>query len=189
MLRWPALALLAFLLPLQPPTSDTPAYTTSGDLKFPTNYPEWVFLGTGLDMSYTSDKAVGEGGTSMFNTVYANPSAYKSFKQTGHWPEGTMLVLEDRGATGASSINKRGKTQSGEVMGVEIHLKDSAHLKGDGWGFYRFDDKVSGKLIARPAACYTCHEAHGVVDTTFVQFYPAAHDIAKAKNTLTPEKP
>jgi hypothetical protein len=189
MLRWPLLLLLAVLLPMQPATlPDGPTYTSDGQLKYPTGYPEWVFLGTGLDMSYSSEATPDH---SMFNSVFVNPGAYKVFKTSGHWPDGTVMVLENRGATGASSINKRGKTESSEVMGMEIHVKDSAHAKGDGWAFYGFekpdDRKSSGKLIARPASCYTCHEAHGAVDTTFVQFYPNALDIAKEKNTFSPE--
>ena len=190
MLRWPLLLMMAVLLPMQPTAlPDGPAYTTDGQLKFPTGYSEWIFLGAGLDMSYTSDAEMSNG--SMFNSVYVNPSAYRAFKQTGHWPEHTVMVLENRGATGASSINKRGKTETSEVMGMEIHVKDSAQTKGDGWAFYGFakptDPSSSGKLISRPASCYTCHEAHGAVDTTFVQFYPNALEIAKEKHTFSPE--
>ena len=29
--------------------------------------------------------------------------------------------------------------------------------------------------------CYSCHEQHGAVDTTFVQFYPTLIDAAKQK--------
>ena len=193
MLRWPLLLMLAVLLPMQPaaPSNgqpDGPAYTSDGQLKFPAGYSEWVFLGAGLDMSYTSDAEMSNG--SMFNSVFVNPSAYSAFRQTGHWPEGTVMVLENRGATGASSINKRGKTESGEVMGMEVHVKDSAHLKG-GWAFFNFgnpaDKTSSGKLIPPPASCYTCHEAHAAVDTTFVQFYPNALEIAKEKHTFSPE--
>jgi hypothetical protein len=191
MLRWPALALLAVLLPFQPPgpAPDAPTYTPDGQLKFPAGYPEWVFLGTGIDMSYTAAPAMSDG-NSMFNNVFVNPSAYRAFKQTGHWPEGTTMVLENRGAAAGASINKRGKTESSEIMGIEIHVLDTAHLK-TGWAFYGFDDpindKSTGKLIARPATCYTCHEQHGAVDTTFTQFYPAAFAIAKQKNTLSPD--
>ena len=189
MLRWPAFLLLAALLPMQPaPLPDGPSYTAEGQLKYPSGYPEWVFLGTGLDMSYSSEATPDH---SMFNSVFVNPGAYKVFKTSGHWPDGTVMVLENRGATGASSINKRGKTESSEVMGMEIHVKDSTHAKGDGWAFYGFaeptDRKSSGKLIARGASCYTCHEAHGAVDTTFVQFYPNALEVAKEKNTFSAE--
>jgi len=189
MLRWPLLLMFAALLPMQPAAAplDGPAYTSDGRLKYPANYPEWIFLGTGIDMSYTSDSmAMG----SMFNSVFVNPSAYRAFKQTGHWPEGTVMVLENRGAASAASINKRGKTETAELMGLEIHVKDSAHLKS-GWAFFNFDnpsDKTSsGKLIPPPASCYTCHEAHAAVDTTFTQFYPGALEIAKQKSTLSPE--
>lgn len=189
MLRWPLLLMLAVLLPMQPAAlPDGPAYTSDGQLKFPTGYSEWVFLGAGLDMSYTADSGMPMG--SIFNSVFVNPSAYQAFKQTGHWPEGTVMVLENRGATGASSINKHGKTETSEVMGLEVHVRDSAHLKG-GWAFFNFnkpaDKTSSGKLIPPPASCYTCHEAHGAVDTTFVQFYPNAMDMAKAKHTFSPE--
>lgn len=190
MLRWPLLLMLAVLLPMQPAAlPDGPAYTADGQLKYPAGYNEWVFLGAGLDMSYTSDAEMAMG--SMFNSVYVNPSAYRAFKQAGQWPEGTVMVLENRGATGASSINKRGKTETSELMGMEVHVKDTARHKGDGWAFYGFgqpaDRTSSGRLIARPATCYTCHEAHGAVDTTFAQFYPNALEIAKDKHTLSPE--
>jgi hypothetical protein len=185
MLRWPTFLLLAMLLPLEPPTvPDGPSYTADGQLKYPAGYQEWVFLGTGLDMSYTSDAM--KMSDSMFNSVFVNPSAYQAFKQTGHWPEGTVMVLENRGATSAASINKRGKTETAEVMGFEVHVKDTAHLK-EGWAFYDFENKVSGKLIPRAATCYTCHEQHGAVDTTFTQFYPAALEIARQKNSLSAE--
>jgi hypothetical protein len=189
MLRWPALLLVAALLPLSPvPRPDGPTYTADGSLNYPAGYPEWVFLGTGLDMSYNPQAMAAS--HSMFNSVFVNPSAYKEFKQSGHWPEGTVLVLENRGAAGDASIDKRGKTESSEVMGMEVHVKDTAHGK-EGWAFYDFDDpigpKATGKLIARPASCYTCHEQHAAVDTTFVQFYPFALEIAKEKGTLSAE--
>jgi len=72
------------------------------------------------------------------------------------------------------------------VTGMEVHVKDTSRMKG-GWAFYSFGDKVSAKLIRRPASCYSCHQAHGAVDTTFVQFYPTLMPIAKEKGTLSPE--
>ena len=180
--------LLLLLLPLQsspapaPVAPDGPTYTPDGKLKFPAQYHEWIFLGAGIDMSYSA-KASGD--MSMFNTVFANPSAYRVFQQTGTWPEGTELVLENRGAAGDASINKHGKTQTAELMGVEVHVKDAAHSKG-AWGFYAFDNAVSADLIPRQASCYSCHEQHAAVDTTFVQFYPTLYSTAKAKGTLSP---
>ena len=181
---------LAPLLGLQgTPTlvTDGPAYTADGQLKFPDKYREWVFLASGLDMSY-DPKPLPEG-AGLFNNVFVNPEAYKAYQATGHWPEGTELVLENRSAEAAKSINKAGRTQSAKLVGLEVHVLDSSHLdsktKGDGWAFYGFDNPVSAKVIARPASCYTCHEQHAAVDTTFVQFYPTLLNAADKYRTFS----
>jgi hypothetical protein len=169
------------------PEKDGPTYTAGGQLKFPVQYREWVFLASGLDMSYDPKPTPMGGG--MFNNVFVNPEAYKAYQATGHWPEGTELVLENRGAEAAKSINKLGRTQSAELMGAEVHVLDSAHQdpteKGDGWAFYGFDNTVSAKAIPRSASCYACHQEHGAVDTTFVQFYPTLLDAAQKHKTLS----
>jgi hypothetical protein len=159
------------------------SYTTDGQLKMPEKYREWVFLTSGVDMSYSPKASMA--GHSMFDNVFVNPSSYQSFLQTGTWPDKTTLVLEIRGAEGASSINKNGHTQSPEIMGIEVHVKD-AKLEG-GWGFFEFDGPHgTAKVVKRPASCYQCHESHAAVDTTFVQFYPTLLGLAKSKGTLSP---
>ncbi len=188
MLR-PTLLLLALALsqptatPSSPatPPGDAPSYTADGQLKFPAKYREWVFLTSGIDMSYNPQASAAS--HSMFDNVFVTPSAYKAFQATGKWPDKTMLVLESRGAEGNNSINKRGHTQSADIMGFEVHVKDAS--LGGGWGFFAFDNAVSAKLIKRPAGCYSCHEEHAAVDTTFVQFYPTLLELAKAKKTLS----
>jgi Cytochrome P460 len=161
---------------------DGPTYTAAGELKLPEKYREWIFLTAGIDMSYstTTDPA-----HSVFDNFFVNPSAYRSFLQTGTWPDKTVLVLENRGAEGAASINKRGHTQSTNITGLEIHVKDKS--KEGGWTFYGFDNPSTGKPFPRTASCYSCHEQHAIVDTTFVQFYPTLLGIAKDKKTINPE--
>ena len=162
-----------------------PTYTADGQLKFPADYREWVFLSSGVDMSYSP--AATASAHPVFDNVFVNPAAYKVFMKTGTWPDGTMFMLEIRGSESNHSINVRGHTQAPAVNGMEVHVKDSSRLKG-GWGFYNFGKGgESAKLIERPAACYTCHEAHGAVDTTFVQFYPTLIGVAKDKGTLSAE--
>ena len=167
--------------------TDGPTYTAEGQLKFPGSYRDWTFLTSGLDMSYDAKSA--PMGMGMFNNVFVNPEAHRAFQATGRWPEGTELVLEIRGAEGAKSINKAGRTQSGELMGVEVHVLDSAHLdpkqKGDGWAFYGFDKLTTAKKIDRTASCYACHEQHAAVDTTFVQFYPTLLKTAEEHKTFS----
>jgi len=183
------LALL--LLSLMPPalaqsvqggtSAQTPTYTDDGRLVFPAKYREWIYLTSGVDMSYSPN---GMAGHSMFDNVFVNPDAYKSFLETGTWPDKTMLVLEVRAAGTNASINKAGHFQTPDEMGHEVHVKDEARFPGK-WGFFGFDNKDTAKMVPKEAACYTCHEAHGAVDTTFVQFYPTLIELAKSKGTLS----
>jgi len=174
-----------FLLAMQPsaptpatPAPDVPTYTSDGSLLAPTHYREWIYLTSGIDMSYTAQGA----SMSMFDNVFVNPTAYRSFLETGIWPDKTIMVLEVRGAEKPISINKHGHTQSVAIMGTEIHVKD--HGK---WSFYDLpDNAAAAKLIPPPASCYTCHEQHAAVDTTFVQFYPTLLPLATQKHTLSP---
>ena len=156
-----------------------PVYTEDGRLVLPENYREWVYLSSGFDMAY-SPMAMGH---HMFDNVFVEPGAYKAFLATGTWPDKTMLVLEVRGAVSKGSINQNGNYQSTEVMGREVHVKDSAKLQG--WAFFGFESDEPAKMTPRTASCYSCHAAHAAVDNTFVQFYPTLLPIATAKGTLS----
>jgi hypothetical protein len=186
---------LAFLFPAQydskttPPqgtehtsSTQTPTYTEDGRLLFPANYREWVYLTSGIDMSY-SPNAMGMD-HSMFDNVFVNPDAYKAFLQTGTWPDKTMLVLEVRVAGSKASINKSGHYQTSDTMGREVHVKDASRFS-DKWAFFGFETDSPSKQVPKEAACYSCHEQHAAVDTTFVQFYPTLIELAKKKGTLS----
>lgn len=161
----------------------TLAYTAKGDMLPPKNYREWIYLSTGIDMSY-SPKA-GMADHSMFDNVFVNPAAYRSFLATGTWPDKTVMVLEVRGAESRGSINQGGHFQDTAIMGLEVHVKDEGRFPGK-WAFFDFDSpEKNGTLIPQGASCYTCHSAHAAVDTTFVQFYPTLMPIAKEKKTLS----
>jgi hypothetical protein len=95
-----------------------------------------------------------------------------------------MLVLEARGAQDKGSINKGGNYQGTEVLGREVHVKDSARFP-DQWAFFGFEGTQPAQMIPHSASCYSCHADHAAVDTTFVQFYPTLLPIATAKGTLS----
>ena len=149
-------------------TVEAPAYAPNGDMLPPANYREWIYLSTGIGMSYFPTPAE----TPAFDNVFVDPAAYRSFMATGTWPDKTVMVLESRGAESKGSINQSGHFQSTDVMGVEVHVKDVARFPG-GWAFFHFDSlTANGKVFGQTAACSSCHQQHGAVDTTFVQFYP-----------------
>jgi hypothetical protein len=159
-------------------------YTADGMMRFPSGYREWVFLTSGLGMTYGPAGQTNGQGNPNFDNVFVSPAAYKSFLKTGTWPDKTVLVLEVRNSDSHVSINNGGHVQK-DVSGVEVHVKDVGRFKG-GWGFFGFEKSDPAKLIPASATCYSCHEQHGSVDTTFVQFYPTLIDVAKQKGTLKP---
>lgn len=165
-------------------TTTAPAYNKDGKMLPPTNYREWVYLTTGIDMSYFP-KPAGMEDHSTFDNVFVNPEAYRSFLATGTWPDKTVIVLEARAAQSKGSINQHGHFQAGGIMDMEVHVKDEAHFPGK-WAFFSFDSAGgNGTLIPQTANCYSCHTAHAAVDTTFVQFYPTLLPIAQKKGTLS----
>jgi Cytochrome P460 len=162
--------------------ANVPHYTADGQLKFPENYREWIYLTSGMDMSYRPDMNMGH---SMFDNVFVNPEAYKYFLTNGTWPDKTMLVLEVRKAETKSAINKSGHYQTTELMGREVHVKDESRFPGK-WAFFGFDGKLTAQAFPTEMDCYPCHAQHTAVDTTFVQFYPTLIEIARKKGTLSP---
>jgi hypothetical protein len=147
-------------------------YTKDGELIFPKDYRTWVFLSSGIGMTY-SNKAGSMG--PMFDNVFVNPSALKKFLDTGTWPDQTVLILENRASANHAS-NREGKFQTA-LMGVEAHVKDSSR---SGWSFYGFPKGArTGRAFPKSASCFTCHQKNGATDTTFVQFYPTLIEAAK----------
>ena len=165
--------------PADAPPTAAARFTQDGKLVFPADYRRWIYLSSGLGMSYTPVAS----GMMMFDNVFVDHAAYESFIRTGTWPEGTMMVLEGRESRQNGSINRTGHFQT-DRMGVEVHVKDTSRFK-TGWAFYAFDGEAPAVMIPPSASCYACHAAHAAVDTTFVQFYPTLAPIARAKGTLS----
>jgi hypothetical protein len=171
------LGLFVPLLLLTAATNDAsaPRFAADGALIPPVDYRDWVFLSSGLDMSYNEAPVMQ--GHSMFDNIFVDPASWKAFKVSGHWPDKTIFVMENRGANTKGSINKKGHYQTDELMGLEFHVRDDSRFKG-GWGFFVSNGSAPALLLPDDAPCYACHQAHGAVDTTFTQFYPTAKAIA-----------
>lgn len=165
---------------------DEPRYTSDGQLKLPDNYREWIYLSSGLGMTYGFVEAVANGAAKdRFDNVFVTPEAYRAFLATGAWPDKTMFIMEVRMAASKGSINRSGRFQDGLVR-LEAHIKDQSRFPAK-WEFFAFGPGAqTGKPQGPKSSCHTCHEASGAVDQTFVQFYPTLLPIAKAKGTLKP---
>jgi len=178
-----AIALLVAQRKSEAAASSGPEFTQDDKLMLPANYREWVYLSSGLGMTYGPVAEANRDRPPMFDNVFVNPDAYRSFMKTGTWPEKTMFVLEIRASANKGSINNGGHYQGG-MIAAEAEVKDTARLGG--WGFFAFGTATSGKQLPKTAACYSCHSQKGAVDNTFVQFYPTLLPVAKEKGTLTP---
>jgi len=172
----------AMALTLFAQTTDEPRYTADGQLMRPDNYREWIFLSSGLGMTYNA-AATSTPANPNFDNVFVKPSAYKAFMETGTWPDKTMFVLEVRSSTSKGSINNGGHYQD-QITAVEVEVKDEKRFPNK-WAFFGFQ---AGAATARPfpdnAGCLACHSKNGAVDNTFVQFYPTLAPVAKAKGTF-----
>ncbi len=167
----------------QPAQGDGPQYVAgTNNLIRPDNYREWIFAGSSLGLNYPAPGTAP--GPDQFNNVFVNPSAYRSFMQTGKWPDKTVYVLEFRGVGTEAVQNRQGKFQT-NIVGFEANVKDSRFP--DGWAYFGFRD---GEKSAAPLAgdavkrCIDCHTAHTAVERTFVQFYPSLFDVAKKMGTV-----
>ena len=155
-----------------------PRYSKDGKLLLPADYREWIFLSSGLGMTYPDENAPKN---PLFDNVFVNPEAYRAFLKTGAWPDKTVLFKENRSAETKVSINRDGRVQT-KVVSFEANVKDGSR---GGWLFYAFRaDATEGIQMPKTASCYSCHGKNGAVDTTFVQFYPTLIDTAKAKGTF-----
>src|SRR5690348_18247868 len=107
-----ALAIVA--IPLATIAGDPPstnahllAYTADDKLVLPADYREWVYLSSGLGMSY-NPKALASSHP-MFDNTFVNPESWREFQKTGTWPDKTVIVLEVRGSSDKGSILQRGR--------------------------------------------------------------------------------
>ena len=160
---------------------DEPRYTSDGKLIRPENYREWIYLSSGLGMTYGVVESATNALTGQrFDNVFVTPKAYKYFLQTGTWPDKTVFIMEVRKSSTKGSINKGGHFQE-DVVTLEAHVKDESRFPTK-WEFFAYGAKDrTAKPIGPNSACQSCHSQHGAVDNTFVQFYPTLLPIAKAK--------
>jgi len=167
------------------PSQNAPQFTADNRLMLPKDYREWVFLSSGIVMTYGTPAAPGE---QNFDDVFVLPSAYRAFVQTGHWPDHTIFMLEQRKASSSGTVNNGsvGKYQS-DLIGLAAAVKDRSRSPDGEWAYFAFGTKAeTTPVLPKTAACYDCHSKNTAVENTFVQFYPTLLPIARAKGTVKP---
>ncbi len=174
------LLFVSVLVAASEPAGVDPRFTPGNELLRPENYHEWVFVGSSLGMSYDAGKPA-YSRPAEFHNVYLKPEAYREFRSTGKFPDGTVLILEILSAGGNVSINRAGKFED-RIRGIEAAVKDSKRFP-ESWAYFSFigpSDKPLAQAKPFPKeACWSCHHAHGQTDNVFVQFYPVLREARK----------
>src|SRR6185503_20645025 len=138
--------------------TDGATFTASGAVVRPADYREWVYLTSGLGMSYAPEAvaeraqaaAAGQERPAVFDNVFVNRQSYRAFLQSGRWPEGTMFILELRRGERHVSIDTGGQTQ-GAMLGIEAAVKDSArYASTGGWAYLGFGPATAPADSATP---------------------------------------
>lgn len=156
---------------------DHPQFTVKNELMVPENYRQWVFLSSGLGMSYSPQGA----NHPMFTNVFVPQWSYQEFLKSGKWPDHSMFVVEERDSETKGSINHGGRFQTG-IMGMAVEVKDETRFP-EKWAYFGFNGDAKTSSAAPKQVCWQCHEDHAAVEHTFVQFYPTLKPVAQKFGT------
>src|SRR5215472_5822959 len=131
-----------------------PQYTAASELVLPKDYREWVFLTSGLGMTY-GPAASANPQNPKFDNVFVNPSSYRAFVKTGKWPDKTLFILEIRQSMEKGSINNGGHYQTG-IVSIEAALKDERRF-AQKWAYFGFGQGDKAQPAPATSSCNTCH--------------------------------
>ena len=131
-----------------------PQYTDSGDLKLPTNWRQWIWVGEPLTPNALND---GHANFPEFHNVYIEPGSYAIYKKTGVFPEGTIFVKELQLTLTPAENPDGSRTEPsgrgffpGAFNGADVTVKDTKRFADSGgWGYFNFNHHEPKALTAK----------------------------------------
>ena len=165
--------------PLAARSRQLPEYTDSGELRLPTNWRQWIFVGDPFTPNALNG---GHANFPEFHNVYIEPGSYAIYRKTGVFPEGTIFVKELQLTTKPAENADGSQTQPsgrgyfpGDFNGADVTVKDSKRFAdSDGWGyfnFHHFEPKALTAKVQPKGECAFCHIASAKRDDVWTQFY------------------
>jgi hypothetical protein len=160
-------------------------FDSSGNMKLPTGFRKWVFVGAPLTPNGLNN---GKAGFPEYHHVYVEQKNVDAYLKTGSFPEGTVIikeltrVLSPTFPDGSRTEPSGRGFFNGVYNGIDANVKDSTRFaKTNGWGFFTFGhhplpyDKTSAeKPVTECAGCHIANVA--ATDMTWIQFYPILRD-------------
>ncbi|MBN1236905.1 MAG: cytochrome P460 family protein [Gammaproteobacteria bacterium] len=156
---------------------DAARYSPGGELIFPADADRWVALGAGIGSDY-SEEPFDPQNPGAIGVVQMEPAAYEHFLATGRYADGTMLLLTFYAVQQKPEPALQGFVQ-GDVLQREIHVIDRQRFPEEQRAFFLFpgSDVQQAAALPQGSRCVECHTAHGDLDATFIQFYPALRQV------------
>ena len=154
--------------------------TSTASCSCPTDYREWIYVTSGLDMSYSR-----------------RPARPPHVRQRVREPGGLAGLQAHRHVAGQDDDGARDPRRPHQGLDQQARLLPGRRPDGRGGArqghralrrrlglLHVRGHRQAGREIPRDVDCYCCHRRTRAVDTTFVQFYPTMLAIAKAKGTF-----
>lgn len=167
--------------PSYPEIDIPPVFDKQNKLVQPKDFREMVFIGAPLTPNGLNG---GKAPFPEFHNVYVQPAAFKAYRATGKWPEGTMMIKElqlvddPKGEfpDGSRTMPSGRGYFPGPVNGLDVSVKDSKRFADtNGWGYFNFMHAAPPYLAAaelKPAEeCASCHIANADEDMVYVKLY------------------
>ena len=144
--------------PAYPEIDIPPVWSPEGHLIQPKDFREMVFIGAPLTPHGLND---GKSNFPEFHNVYVQPAAFKAYRETGKWPEGTMMIKElqlvddPKGDfPDGSRVLPSGRGYfPGAVNGLDVSVKDSKRFADtNNWGYFNFNHAPPRILRKQPSS-------------------------------------
>jgi hypothetical protein len=118
-------------------------------------------------------------GAKEMHVVYASPGTRVAFKNTGKFPDGTVLVKEQFEAS-TESMTAGTVSHEQKLLGWFVLVKDDTNrhagnpLWGEGWGWSHFDVAAPTETTATDyqSDCKPCHIPAQATGYIYTQGYP-----------------
>jgi len=159
-----------------------PQWNARGELLQPKEFRAlWVYLGSPLTPNALND---GKAAFPEYHNVYVQPSAFRAYRKTGKWPEGTMMLKElqllddpkgDEDDSSRYAPSGRGFFP-GAVNGMDVAVKDSSRFADtQNWGYFNYGHHAppyakSAKALPKEN-CAQCHIDNAQEDMVYIDFY------------------
>jgi hypothetical protein len=151
------------------------AVDANGNLHVPHAYrTTYQYLGS---WSVAADQG---GGAKELHVVYASPGTVTAYRNTGRFPDGTVLVKEVYAAA-TGQMTTGNVSHADTLKGWFVMMRDGLNhhpgnkLWGDGWGWSWFGAADESKTTSADykVDCKSCHVPAQGSDWIYVNGYPA----------------